>query len=1455
MLKLFLILFISLLFQACQVKEEVASASQIGATTFFPGATLKTVLPANGWKKLGDNIDISLLFPLPITVTNSPYISVVIGSSTRRFYYESGSGTKNLIFRYTVTSVDLDTGGITVSSSITLNGGSLTYSPSAAVVENVPTGLDIPPSEIKVDGVVPFIGQVTAPAGGNYATTQQLKYKLAFSEKVNVTGVPSFSVYLGSGTVSAKYKSGSGSANLEFSRVLVPADSDANGFTSGTLLNLSLISGITITDQAGNSISSTIYATTSTNILVNVVQPTILSVTPPAAPFTYTLGMPLNFTVNMSEAVNVTGTPAIAITLNTGNVLATYVSGSGTASLVFRYTVQTNHVDSNGITLVSPMQLNSGTIKNLAGTHHAALIYTIPATPTILVDAATGPYVVTTFIPSNAMYLELEDLDFTLNFNAVVNVTNFPRLPIIIGTTTVYADYIAGSGTSALVFRYTTTTADSDLDGISLSGPIDLNGGTILDAGNKSAILSYVPPTTVGILVDGNSPTISLVSGTGSGNLITGQHLFFSVKFSEVVTVSAPDPTLSITIGIDPQVAIYISGSGTDTLIFRYTVQVGDEDTDGVDITSPLLTAGTIKDLRGHDSALTFANLTTSGYVVDGLQSTILSITPPVNGTYKIGDTMDFQVNWSEPTYISGSPTLALTVGTSTLHATYIPTGSTTTSFIFRYTVLAGHLDEGGIATTGLQLNPSGLIKDGAGNNADINLFPLPDLSLVFVDGVVPYPTIIGWPPVGIHKAGVSLTFTLLWDQPVNVTGAPVLNLIIGSTPQPTNTCTFVTGITTTGTCTYIIQVGDLDTNGITLLSAVSLPGGATIKDLAGNDSYLQINPPDLTGVKVDAIVPTIISVIAPADGTYKLFDDIDFHVTWSEPVTVVGFPTIALTLDSGGVNATYVGALSPTLSVFRYTVTATDIDPNGISMASIIVLPGAPGVTTIQDPATNDAVLTFTPPIVSGIIVDGDSPTIDPVTPVTPPVDALYGTGANLDFVVHFTENVDVDTTGGTPYVVIYTNTGHIAEYVSGTGTPNITFRYTITAGEASQTSSYWGTDPFGTLIYGEVFLNGGTIQDASLNNAYLIFPVHNWENYTNVIVDAVAPLVSSSASSNITVPAKPNYFKSAHTIEYDITFNEAVTVDETFGTPRLVLDIGGATRYADFDLAATIANGSATSKRFRCILDAGDVLLDLNGIDVDTSIDMNGGSIRDAANNDFVATFSFSEKDYVYYDSTVARYHVSEADYTTAACGAYDCITGVTDITGNGNNLTTSAVGPKLLTGNDGFGTNLTNVMQFNNSSTLNLASWYFYAKYVIFVMKTVNDASITATTSNHILLNRAISWTPTYAPTVTFASTSSVKSINMSPTQKMKINNAAFPVAYTATVSGPTLWAADTPYIMAFELSSEPYFLFQTLIGGGSFKGQIAEIIFLGGAPAINEAKIDTMVGHLNAIHGAY
>jgi hypothetical protein len=82
----------------------------------------------------------------------------------------------------------------------------------------------------------------------------------------------------------------------------------------------------------------------------------------------------------------------------------------------------------------------------------------------------------------------------------------------------VYANYLSGSGTSALLFRYTLVASNFDMDGIALgnSNDIDLNGGTLQDAVNNTSPINlsaqdlsgvYVTYLGLGAWFDGNDAT------------------------------------------------------------------------------------------------------------------------------------------------------------------------------------------------------------------------------------------------------------------------------------------------------------------------------------------------------------------------------------------------------------------------------------------------------------------------------------------------------------------------------------------------------------------------------------------------------------------------------------------------------------------------------------------------------------------------------------------------------------------------------------------------------------------------------------------------------------------------------------------------------------------------------------------------------------------------------------
>ncbi len=68
------------------------------------------------------------------------------------------------------------------------------------------------------------------------------------------------------------------------------------------------------------------------------------------------------FTINLSEAVTVTGTPRIRMDVGGATRYATYTSGSGTSALTFTYQMVSGDVDADGVQLFSPMEFNGGTI-------------------------------------------------------------------------------------------------------------------------------------------------------------------------------------------------------------------------------------------------------------------------------------------------------------------------------------------------------------------------------------------------------------------------------------------------------------------------------------------------------------------------------------------------------------------------------------------------------------------------------------------------------------------------------------------------------------------------------------------------------------------------------------------------------------------------------------------------------------------------------------------------------------------------------------------------------------------------------------------------------------------------------------------------------------------------------------------------------------------------------------
>jgi hypothetical protein len=106
-----------------------------------------------------------------------------------------------------------------------------------------------------------------------------------------------------------------------------------------------------------------------------------------------------------------------------------------------------------------------------------------------LIPDTTAPVISSVGVPSAGTYTVGQDMTFTLNWSENATVTGTPRLALTIGSSTQYASYVSGTGTTALVFKYTVQSGDEDADGIAVDS-LDLNSGTIKDAALNDATLT-----------------------------------------------------------------------------------------------------------------------------------------------------------------------------------------------------------------------------------------------------------------------------------------------------------------------------------------------------------------------------------------------------------------------------------------------------------------------------------------------------------------------------------------------------------------------------------------------------------------------------------------------------------------------------------------------------------------------------------------------------------------------------------------------------------------------------------------------------------------------------------------------------------------------------------------------------------------------------------------------------
>jgi hypothetical protein len=114
------------------------------------------------------------------------------------------------------------------------------------------------------------------------------------------------------------------------------------------------------------------------------------------------------------------------------------------------------------------------------------------------------------------------------------------------------------------------------------------------------------------------------------------------------------------------------------------------------------------------------------------------------------------------------------------------------------------------------------------------------------------------------------------------------------------------------------------------------------------------------TAASSDTTPPSILTVGSPNSVVYGFSQNIDYTVTFTEPVNVTGTPRISVFISASSYYANYLSGSGTNTLIFRHAVQTTlPLTLNSLTSSSPIDTNGG----TIADAAGNSASLTFTPP------------------------------------------------------------------------------------------------------------------------------------------------------------------------------------------------------------------------------------------------------------------------------------------------------------------------------------------------------------------------------------------------------------------------------------------------------------------------------------------------------------
>ena len=554
-----------------------------------------------------------------------------------------------------------------------------------------------------------------------------------------------------------------------------------------------------------------------------------------------------------------------------------------------------------------------------------------------------------------------ETVEIAVNFSERVTVTGIPTLELDVGTTGLNASYVSGSGSSTLTFNYTITAVVN-------SSYVDYEGPGSLSLSNDNNTMTEI------IDGSGNEANLTLPERGTAASLAANAALWISANRTDDATfgIIAAAQVDAIE-GQEVRFAVVTFGNTTaDTVSYSL---VGAPE--GADISSNGVFTWTPGEEQ--DGAHAFAvrasaqgdlntTHTRTFRILVAEDNSIPDVDPVSDKRLSVLSELRFIINATDMDLPKQTLDYQLTSDRLTF-AMILPNGT----FVWTPSVYD-------LGTTVFNVTVADGFDSGAENDESNSV-----TSVVFnvtVEPIRPSPvSVYALAPGGqratqdlLYGAGQTIRIAVEFSEPVAVAagprgGMPYLELLAGD-----NSSYLAPYDSGSGSATLVFGYTASEGDAVDLLSyagadALVLNGGTIVSvdsDVQASTTLPRTGSPNsLSGsstVRIDAVRPLVESVYAPGGNmAYEEGERVDIAVAFSENVTVVGSPTIALETGATDRDAVYYSGSSTSMLLFRYTVQDGDNSPM-LNYTGTNALRAGTGAS-IRDAASNDADLALPAP------------------------------------------------------------------------------------------------------------------------------------------------------------------------------------------------------------------------------------------------------------------------------------------------------------------------------------------------------------------------------------------------------------------------------------------------------------------------------------------------------------